>query len=135
MSAVNLAVKYLTGQATVAAVVSTRIYPYVLPQNAAPPCISVRLIGQELRADLDGDHGPRFARVMVECMTTNPPATESLAEIVSAALRSKRDQTVVLTTGTFKVAFFHGGNDTSDYDDGRTIFRRSTEYDVIWQPA
>jgi hypothetical protein len=132
---VTLAIKFLTAQSAVSAIVSNRIYPYHLPQGASPPCVIVRLISETLPPSLDGDHGPRFGTVMIESLTTNPPATETLAETVNTALKDRRHQTVTLASGPYKVSFFRSGSDQSDYDDGRTVFRRMTQFDVTWQPA
>lgn len=83
----------LAAQAGVAAVVSGRIYPLVLPRlNRTYPAISYQVISDPPAAGAsDGTLEARQARIQVNCWALTYAAADALADAVVAALRGNGD--------------------------------------------
>lgn len=77
---------HLTGDAGVAALVGTRIYPTVIPQDAAlPACAYQRISGPRDLAH-DGPTGQALARIQFTCTATSYGAVKGLANAIREAL-------------------------------------------------
>ena len=100
----------LAGDTDVAAVVSTRIYPVLIPQGAALPAITYQLLSSEPFAAHDGHTGHTKDRFQINCYSTSYATAKDLAEKVRLALSgySGTSESVVIseihhqgTTDTF----------------------------------
>lgn len=113
----------LTGNAGVAALVSTRVYPVVLPQNTTMPAI----VYQELRSDslvqADGDTGARRGRFMLSCWASSYGGTKSLAAAVLAAVNG------VASGSLMRIA---ADAMRDDYDQETGMYRQIIELEIFW---
>lgn len=78
---------YLAAQTPVSDLVSTRIYPDALPQDATLPCIVYTVISDTSEHHLTAAAGIGFALVQVDCFA----ATRLSATAVSEAVRGEMD--------------------------------------------
>lgn len=77
----------LSTYAGLTALVSTRIYPLVLPQDPTLPAVTYQTIGRSME-DVRGS-GPRYAetRIQIDCWAATYASAKSVAEQVRAALQ------------------------------------------------
>ena len=106
------------------------VYPIVMPETAGLPCIVTSLISERANSRLDDLAGQYEARVRVTCHAASPADVMEIGEEVKAVLL----QTVQtrLDSGNVLVNVFKATTDLTDYDDGRTVFRRLTDFTVQW---
>ena len=129
MSAVAATIQALLDDATVTGVVSTRIYPLVLPQTAVPPAIVVTMAAEiDPGEHLAGIGAILNTRVNVQCLSTDPAQVMRLGESVRAALHGRAG-----TFNSWSVQFRKAENDMTDHDENRTIFRRVIGFRVWWR--
>lgn len=76
----------LTADAPIAAVVGTRIYWGIIPQNSTRPNIRLQTISDDRPAHLQGYDGARVTRVQCDCFAATYGAARGLAEKVITAL-------------------------------------------------
>jgi hypothetical protein len=76
----------LTGDAGVAAIVSTRVYPLQVPQDVSMPAIAYQRISGRPEYAHDGDSGLKRARFQFTCQHTTVIGVKALAAAVIAAL-------------------------------------------------
>lgn len=77
----------LAGNAAVAAIVGTAIYPVQAPQNASPPWIRWQRISRTTDRALDRAESVVETRVQFDCIGDTYPASRALAEAVRQALQ------------------------------------------------
>lgn len=89
MNAEKLVYALLSGDAALAAIVSTRIYPSELPQNVATPAVVYRLVDSVDRPTISGDGGAQLvqARVSVVAIATDYSTVKAINEAVKDAMR------------------------------------------------
>lgn len=88
MSAESDVYDALSGAAAVTAIVSTRIYPDVLPQETAYPAVVFTRIGTTEMTTIHGTSLREFAVFQVSCLQTTRSLAETLANACAAALRA-----------------------------------------------
>lgn len=76
----------LVADAAVAAVVSTRIYPYQRAENSPLPAIVYRMLTEDPRQSLRSEVNLSESTVEYECIATTVAGANSLAELVRQAL-------------------------------------------------
>ncbi|CAK0778999.1 conserved hypothetical protein [Gammaproteobacteria bacterium] len=76
----------LTGDAGIAAVVSTRVYPVTLPQNAVLPAIAFTRISTSRALTHDGSTQIAESSFQISCFHTNVKSAKTLAGLVRAKL-------------------------------------------------
>lgn len=105
----------LSGAAGIAALVSTRIYPLVLPQSVAYPAISYQRISNTGQM---GTTALRESRWQVNCWALTYTAAQALAVAVKNALE---EYTATATAPRIKMALVV--NELDDFDPEANIFR------------
>ena len=110
----------LSGAAAVSTIVSTRIYPQVVPQKAALPAITYRRAGSPREYTHDGPTGRVVSRWEITCWAATDTAAESLAAVVRPALDNQ-----VGTWGTAAVqeCFLDDQQDVVDVDPEAELLR------------
>lgn len=83
-------VSHLEVDAGVSALVGTRIYPLVVPQDADLPAIAYQRISGPREYALDGHTGAARARVQVTSVAESYSGAKALSVAVRAAMRSFR---------------------------------------------
>ena len=77
----------LSGAAGVTALVSTRIYPNLVPENVANPCIDYSLITGTKLHTLIGQNDMRRALIQISCHGDTYASAKAVAVAVIAALQ------------------------------------------------
>ena len=108
----------LSGAAAVAAVVSTRIYPVVLPQDVTLPAITYSRISGGQVNSLTGYSGLENPRIQIDVWGATYPACQTLAADVHTAMDA------ATTFGA------HLESDMDFYEDDTKIYRVSMDFSV-----
>lgn len=90
----------LTGNGTVAGLVSTRIYWEIRPQNSALPAIVLTEVAGNRDQSFSGPMGTQVNRIQFDCMATTGEAARALRDAVLAVIES---------AGTGGTTNFQGG--------------------------
>lgn len=82
---------FLSNEASITALVSTRIFPVRVPQaQTTKPCITyTRISGQRIR-DFDGEVGIENPRIQIDCWANTFASAFSVADAVRLKLDGKR---------------------------------------------
>jgi len=103
-------VAFLGNAPAVSAIVSSRIYPQLLPQNPTYPAITYNQVSAVRVHVLAGAGGKARRRISVNCWATTAKAAEALADAVRRSLDgfygSMRDTNVGSTRIDNEIAFF-----------------------------
>lgn len=86
MSAESTLYGILSGNAGVTALVGTRIYPDLVPENVATPYIGYERIGSSAYATIHGTKLSDDVQMMIACWADTKLAAEALADAVEAAM-------------------------------------------------
>jgi hypothetical protein len=118
---------YLAGQSTITDIVSTRIYPVILPQNATFPAVSFRAEEHDLNESFSGQNGLTESFYMLDAWGSTYEAARDLADAIRTTLKNHSGsfggaivQRVTLTSGPIPV-----------YEDEVEAFRL-TQIFSIW---
>jgi len=76
----------LSGAAGVTALVSTRIYPGVVPESASKPCIEYSTVIGTRDATLSGVGNPDHKMIQINCHANTYTSAKSVASAVYSAL-------------------------------------------------
>lgn len=76
----------LSGDAGVSALVGTRIYRRILPQDDDLPAITYTQVSETPLVNLDGENAKRNARFQFDCFGSTDSAAEDLADALRAAM-------------------------------------------------
>ena len=91
MSDISAAIRAkLVAESSVTDEVGTRIYSDHLPQNAAMPAITYRVISEIANEDLAGSSGLDEARIQVDCFGSTRSQANSVQRLVRSALKGFR---------------------------------------------
>ena len=77
---------YLKADTNVAALVSTRVYPGLAPQNAALPYITYERISTQRMMTHDGQNGLIGPRIQIDCWASAYSGAKTLADKVRLAI-------------------------------------------------
>lgn len=88
MSAETATYTALSTYAGLAALVSTRIYPMVLPQDCPLPAVTYQLISDIPEVNLDGDADLSQARIQVDVWATSFGSAATIAVQIMAAMKT-----------------------------------------------
>ncbi len=116
----------LAGDAAVAALVATRIYPAVVPQGATLPAITYQRVAGTSELAHSGPSGLGRARFQVDCWAEAYAAAIDLGEAVRACLHGYR--------GAFDGAVVGGVvmlDGADGYDPATGVYRRRMDF-AIW---
>lgn len=136
MSAPKIVINRLLAASGVTAIVGSRAFPILAPQNTQPPLIVVHLISTvDLGRTIDAAGDYFRSVVQVDCIAAGSPAAAGqvidLGEAVIAALNGVIKQTVV---GCSDVdILLNDGEDFTEYDQELQTFRRVLRFTVIWR--
>lgn len=108
----------LADDATVGGLVSTRIYPVILPQNVDYPAISYQRVGNAPRPTLEDGVGLQNPRFQIDAWAESADGARALATAVIAAM----------SAATSVDAIFLSDNDI--YESDLEIFRVSVDFSV-----
>ena len=99
----------LAHHAALKAYVKARIYPMVIPQNAAMPCVTYQQISGVPQHTSDGPFGTRQASFQIDCWSKTPKQAHDIAEVIRKLLDGYQDT----SNGTYiQAAFMTDEGDT-----------------------
>jgi len=105
-------VSLLTGEATVSAICSSRVYVNRAPQNAIFPHVIITQMGSEENATLDGASGRlRFIDFDIDCKAKSSVQAESLANAVRVFIDDYSG-----TAGSFTIGAVLMNDESDDYE-------------------
>lgn len=127
-------VSYLTGYAGLTALVSTRIYPYMIPQDATLPCVTYQRIGTP-RTLTHGDTGATGTlarpRIQFSCWAATLSSAMDIAYQLRAALNGKKGS-IGTAPNNVTVRAILVDNELDDRDPETKLFRVIADY-LVWQ--
>ena len=128
MSAELAVYTILKNDAPVAALVGTRIFPSLAPQNAANPLIVYQRISADRITSLDGPSGLSWARVQVDCYAETYAGAKTLSAAIRVALEGYRG-----TVGGVRVGGISLETDRDLYENDPEpgLFRVTHDFTVI----
>lgn len=133
MSALKILVDLLQEDSTVAA----EIYPVVSAQNAQMPLIIVNLVFEEQTLVISHAQPWFLARVRVACHAASAAEVNALGEAVKRSLENTIARELMDGESPpqpwAEATIWKDGFDTSDHDDGRTVFRRIIDFQCRWK--
>ena len=101
----------LTGDAGVAALVGTRVYPAIIPQDAALPALAYQRISSQAIQWQDGSAAPIRPRIQVTAVADDYSEAKGLAAAVRSALNGVSSGQIL---SSFMDTDADGFTDTSD---------------------
>lgn len=117
----------LSGNATVAALVSTRIYPRTAAQNASLPYVTYFIVSVNPTDTKDRPSPVDAIRVQVDCYAT----TYAGAEALNGAVRDALDNyTIGTTVGGIKTDGIKYETENDALEEEVDIFRKSADYSI-----
>lgn len=117
---------FILGDSTVAALIGTRFYPDLLPQNAQFPAVSYNLVSETYGHVMRGPNVVSSARVQIDSWAE----TKEEAEAVSSAIHARLDAYQgAMGTSVVQGVFAADGRDW--IEPSEAIYRRSRDY-IIW---
>ena len=132
MSATAILYRLLTDDPTVTA----PVYPIVIPQDAKLPCLVVTLVHEDQQIVIERAQNGFRSRVSVACHGADPDATNDLGEAVKRSLETVIHRQIMTDASPPQVqtvaTVMKAGSDMFDYDDSRTVFRRTIDFHLNW---
>lgn len=116
----------LVGDATVTGLVSSRVYPEIMPQNVQYPAISYQRISTTRTQFLTGVDDFTKVRIQVDCWDESYSGVKSLASAVKSALDGK----TLLGAVTVHHCFMSSMSDLSEVSGDREDRRVSMDFIV-----
>ena len=117
---------HLLAQAPVASVVGQRVYPLVIPQGGAMPCIVYAKQGRQVQQVFCGEDGLRRTMLEIDCYALVYDDAVGLANAVAAALR---DFSGAMGATRVPRVFLENEIDLSDVEPG--LYRQSQTW-AVW---
>lgn len=111
-------VTLLSGNAGVSALVSTRIYPLILPQDSALPAITYQRVSGGHINSTTGFSDQENPRIQIDSMATTYAGAKTLAAAVFSAMESATTYKAILI------------GDIDIYEDEPEIYRVSMDFSV-----
>lgn len=120
--------KHLSTQAGVTALVGTRIYPLVLPQNVAYPAIRYQRISTPRVYSKSGPSGDSRPRLQIDCWALTYGDAKRLADAVETAMKGFAG-----THNGHRVASVVCDDEQDGYepDPAPPVYRRTLDF-LIW---
>jgi hypothetical protein len=123
-------VALLRGASGVAAIVSTRIYPQVIPSGETRAAIAYQRISGMPVQHLRGPSGLERPRIQIDCIAANYGEMIRLSEAVKSALDGWRGTVQVTPSDSVRVGVMLVG-DRDDYEMETRRHRRSVDF-AVW---
>lgn len=127
-------VSYLTGYAGLTALISTRVYPFMIPQGATMPCVTYQRIDTP-RTLSHGDSGATGtlarARIQFSSWAATLSSAMAIAEQLRAALNGKTGS-IGTAPNAVTVRAILVDNEMQDFEPDIEMFRVISDY-LIWQ--
>lgn len=128
MSALSIAMRLLKAELTVP------VYPLVVPQTAALPCVVVTVVHEAQDFVLEGANPAFLARLSIACHAADAVGMDALGEQVKNALETVINRALGDASGlpADGATCWKEGTDVTDFSDDRTVFRRIMDWRMRW---
>ncbi|XBQ15803.1 MAG: DUF3168 domain-containing protein [Oceanicaulis sp.] len=125
----------LTGDAAIAAIVGTRVYPVEAPEGAALPHLVYRLVSDGRVRAMTTDTGVTPRRVQITAKAAGFDGVAALANAVKAALKDWRDpaSNPVVMGCAFETAFDGFDERRSPAAGGAGSYRRNLDFLITYR--
>ena len=121
---------YLSTYAELVALVGTKVYPLVLPQDVALPAVTYQRISDPPEHAMGTDAAIYHPRYQINCWANTYTGVQALAAQVKAALRDYTSSAMGGTGGeTVHRVFYEGAY--GDYDSNAGEYRETLDF-IIW---
>lgn len=125
----------LTGDAGVAALLGTRVYPEVLPQNPSYPAITYQVVSGGSEYEMEGPANQASPRVQIDCYAESAEGAIALKGAVMAALSGYRGSVgspPVAIQGAFR------RSEGSGFEDGLRpaglrVWRKTLDFEIWYE--
>jgi hypothetical protein len=117
----------ITSDGTVAALVSTRVYPEFMPQGVTYPAITYQRVSTVRTQLLSGIDNFTQVRVVVDCWDSSYSGAKALADAVKNAL----DGVTVLGAQSIQHCYMDSMSDLSEIDGDREDRRVSLQFIIF----
>jgi hypothetical protein len=118
---------YLTANSAVAALVSDRIYPHVIPQHEGTrPCITFEMQGDDDILHLAGRSETRIAEIAVDCWAPRYLDARNLADTVRTELVGVRGAFGADTSESIRITSDYDG----PFDDDENLYRVMMRFEI-----
>lgn len=125
----------ITGNAGIAAIVSSRVYPIVAPDNCVFPCITYQRINTSREHRLDGPGN--FTTALFETIIWTKRETGSGGGVEQARDLSRKIQAVLDgyrgTVSSVDIQGILGQNETHGYENDIEVFRFTQQWLVMFR--
>lgn len=121
----------LTSYAGLTALISTRVYPVVLPQNPTKPAITYQRVGGDREHGMTVDYGLAHPVIQVDVWASTFPSARAVAEQVELALL--RYENAASTPVILDVLPENEGID--DYEDATKLWRHTRDWRIWYRPS
>jgi hypothetical protein len=81
----------LKGTSTISAIVGTRVYPMIRPQNAALPCIVWEISGDRPSNYAGGTSGTSEMSIALDCIASTYAGAKALGDLVASTMSGFAD--------------------------------------------
>lgn len=120
----------LSTHAGVSALVSTRVYPLVLPQEPTYPAITYAKVSSQRIEAVHSDPGMAIIRIQVTCWALTFDSVKSLAEQVRLALERYGTAVTGTTIAGVTVYDIRMGSEADAYEPTLDAFASSIDFTV-----
>jgi len=117
---------FLTDDTDIAAIVATRVYPIILPQNPTMPAITYQRISTPRVSSTTGPSGLASPRIQVDCWAETYAAVKALSDTVRTAVDGYSG-----TMDTFTVYGVIVESEQDLYEPDAVYYRTSLDL-IIW---
>lgn len=117
----------ISSAAPITAIVGGKIFWGMAQQGAAPPYLTLNIIGNQDRPHMQGAGGYSRFRVQIDSYGTNRPAARALSNLVKAQLNGTR-------SGGIRLILFETEREDQESSTVGRPSRFSQDYFVTWRP-
>lgn len=129
MSVETVLFSRLSGFAGLSALVSTRVYPNLIPQNSTLPVVSYQRISTTRESAMGDDTGVARARFQLDAFAATYLNVRAVAEQVRAALQRWTNSSGTVVQDSFILG------EQEFYEDETKRYRVSQDFEIIYVEA
>ena len=123
----------MTGAGPVTSIVSTRIYPVMLPEGQQLPALVIDHVSTYRPAVIDAFAANHLAqaRIQCNCLASDHTTCRSLADAVRTAAQFQRGSIASVTV----VSVLHAGEGPATFDVDLKVFHQPIDFIITYQQS
>lgn len=118
----------LTSEATISALIGSRLYPLTLVQGAASPAIVYQRVSDQSEEDLDGAVRLEGVRIQFDIYASTYPETITVRGALQDFLQGYKG-----TMGSTRIESCHYLDDSDSHEPEMQLFRSSIDFEIWYQ--